>query len=133
MRNVEVMVTEAEQAAFDIDEVSEADLAPPNFLPSPLMPQDVERILNDEKLLPPGVQCRVLGDSTFGIVIPGSPDEARITARPDLFDEHSESLQLALYDSPVFSKLTADAIEAPAGDTDGVNLSQLLERKHHRS
>ncbi len=130
VRNVEVMVTEAEQAAFDIDEVSEADLAPPHLLPAPVKPPDVERILNDQKLLPPGVQCRALGDSTFGIVIPGSSDEARITARPDLFDEHSESLQLALYDSPVFRNLCSDAADAtPAGSTNGLNLSQLLDRQ----
>lgn len=125
VRNVEVMVSEAEQAAFDIDEVSEADLAPPHFLPSPVMPEDIEAILSDGKLLPPGVQCRALGDFTFGILIPGAPDEARITAKPDLFDEHSESLQLALYDSPIFRKLAADAIDdLAAGDTAGTNLSQ---------
>jgi len=130
VRNVEVMVTEAEQAAFDIDEVSEADLAPPQFLPSPVTPQDVDQILGDEELLPPGVHCRALGDSTFGIVIPGSPDEARITAKPDLFDEHSESLQLALYESPVFRNLAGGATDAPSPDgTDGVSLSELLARK----
>ena len=133
VRNMLVMVDEAEQAAFDIDEVSEADLAPPVFPPSPLMPEDLDRVLRDQRLLPPGVECNELDPRTYAISIPGDGPPARITTSPDVFDEHFESLQLVLYDAPIFRKLTgsvdaeADA-DAAALSAEGT-LSQLLDGK----
>jgi SNF2 family DNA or RNA helicase len=108
VRNVEVLVGEAEQAAFDIDEVSEADLAPPQFPPPPLMPEDLDRVMHNERLLPPGVVCKELDPRTYAITIPGGSTATRITTSPDVFDDHFESHQLVLYDSPVFKRLATD-------------------------
>ena len=132
VRNVEVMVGEAEQAAFDIDQVSEADLAPPEFPPSPMMPEDLDRVLHDQRLLPPGVECNELDPRTYAISIPGSGAPARITTSPDVFDDHFESLQLVLYDGPIFTQLTgmadAGAVVDPAVlPANGTTLRQLLD------
>jgi hypothetical protein len=53
VRNVEQLVLEAQTAAFDIDEVSDADLKAPTFAASPLDPADLDAVLTDSKLLPP--------------------------------------------------------------------------------
>ena len=109
MRNVEVMVTEAEQAAFDIDEVSDADLAAPKFPPLPFTPEDLDQVLHDERLLPAGVECRELDPRTYALTIPGDGPAARVTTSPELFDDHFESHQMVLPDSPIFRQLASQA------------------------
>jgi len=109
--NVHVMVDEAEAAPFDIDAVSEADLQPPTFPEPPYLPEDVDEVLHREDLLPPGVECKELEPSTYAIRLPGQAEPARITTRPKIFDEHFESHQLLLPDSPLFRLLAAGSDE----------------------
>jgi len=105
VHNVEGMVVEAEAAGFDIDEVSEAELTPPDFPPSPMVPSQVEEVLRREEFRPPGVECQELEPSTFKMRLPGQTEWARVTVSPETFDEHFESHQMALHDSPVFRRL----------------------------
>jgi SNF2 family DNA or RNA helicase len=110
VRNVELLVGAAEAAKFDIDEVSDADLVPPVFPPSPYTPADVNRVLSDENLLPSGTICKELEPRTFSISLPGATGSARVTADPAIFDDHFESHQLVLPDGPLFRQI------ASAGD-----------------
>ncbi len=128
VHNVEGMVGEAEEAGFDIDEVSEAELMPPDLPPSPLLPSQVEEVLRREELLPSGVECHELEPSTFKMRLPGQAEWSRVTASPEMFDEHFESHQMALHDSPVFRCLIECAgIEADDQAADeGTTLANLL-------
>lgn len=108
--NVNVIVDEAEAAAFDIDAVSEADLQPPVFPDPPYLPQDVNAVLAKQDLLPPGVVCKQLDPGTYALQIPGIKESARVTALPEVFDEHFESHQLFLPGSPVFDAVCARGI-----------------------
>lgn len=102
---VEGLMSDAEAMNFDIDEVSASDLQPPQFSPSPLEPSDMELVLSDQDLLPPGVECKELEPSTFALRIPGQLEFARITTSPKIFDEHFESHQFLQPDAPLFEKL----------------------------
>lgn len=100
------MVEEAKSSGFDIDEVSEADLVPPQFPEPPFEPEDLDRVLLREDLLPLGVECEPLDPGTYSLRLPGEVDFARVTTRPSIFDDHFESHQLLLPDSPLFRRMT---------------------------
>jgi len=107
VRNIDLLVTAADAARFDIDEVSDADLMPPTFAPPPYTPQDIAKVLKCPDLLPPGTTCAELDAGTFSLSLPGEPGLARITADPAIFDDFFESHQLALPDGPLFRRLAA--------------------------
>jgi SNF2 family DNA or RNA helicase len=104
LSNIHKLVDEAEVGGFDIDEVSEADLRPPEFPPSPLEPADLDLVLRREELLPPGVECRELEPSTYALRVPGCAEEARVTTSPAVFDEHFQSHQMMAFDGPLFAR-----------------------------
>ena len=112
LSNVNVLVDEAEAAGFDIDEVSEADLQPPKFPDPPFVPSDLDTVLRDVSLLPASIECKELEPSTYALRMPGEKELARITTNPSIFDEHFESHQLLLPDSPLFKRIL-EAVEAP--------------------
>ncbi len=123
--HVDAMVSEAENADFDIDAVSEADLEPPRFPESPLSLADFDRVLHQDELLPPGFECEELERYTYALRIPGQRDAARVTSSPAIFDEHFESHQLLLPDSPLF-RVVASA--AGAEDTNEAGeISETLQ------
>lgn len=128
LSNVNVLVDEAEAAGFDIDEVSEADLQPPEFPDPPFLPSDLDTVLRDATLLPACVDCQELDPSTYALRMPGETQSARITTSPIIFDEHFESHQLLLPDSPLFRSVL-DAVEASPDDEvsdDDFTLDHLL-------
>jgi hypothetical protein len=100
--HLETLLDSADEAPFDIDEVSEADLKLPEMPPSPLTPEYLDRVLGDPRLLPPGVECEPLEPGTYALQIPGMEEKARVTANPAVFDEHFESHQMVCPDSPIF-------------------------------
>jgi SNF2 family DNA or RNA helicase len=125
VRNVNQLVSDAEGAAFDIDEVSDADLQPPAFPVSPVRPEDMDAILRRPELLPPGAECQELEPCTYALRLPGAAESARVTTSPRIFDDHFESHQLLLPDSPLFRKLVS--ISGSAGsDTPAGTLKDLL-------
>lgn len=127
VRNVEVMVSAAEASKFDIDEVSDADLAPPAFPPPPYTPEQVGSVLRQNELLPPGTVCKELDSRTFSLSVPGEKELARITADPDIFDDHFESHQLLLPDGPLFRAIMSVAGGVPDSAVSEIKrLSDLL-------
>ena len=127
VRNVEVLVGAAEAAKFDIDEVSDADLVPPAFPPPPYTPAQINQVLLRNDLLPPGSVCKELDARTFSLSIPGDAGLARITADPDIFDDHFESHQLFLPDGPLFRSLAAMGDGVPEAELQTIsNFEELL-------
>lgn len=123
--NVYKLVDAAEAAGFDIDEVSEADLKPPEFPRSPLGPADLDLVLRRKELLPPGIECQELEPSTYALRVPGHADLARITTSPAVFDEHFESHQMLCHDSPLFRSMLK-ASGAEAAGTQEVEIPSLM-------
>jgi hypothetical protein len=61
--------------------------------------------------------------------MPGSPDAARVTTSPEVFDEHYENHQLLLPDSPIYRRLKAmmpAAMEPQQATTESATLKELL-------
>jgi hypothetical protein len=126
VRNVGLMVEEAGAAAFDIDEVSDADLAPATLPPPPYVPSDIAGLLAMPQMLPAGANCRELDPGTFQLSLPGRREPARVTADPDIFDDHSESHQLLLPDSPLFRQVAVVEAIADERTLEAKSLSELL-------
>jgi hypothetical protein len=70
-----------------------------------LKPEQIDAVLANPALLPPGVECSPLEPQTYSLQLPGQKDKARVTASPAIFDDHFESHQMVAPDSPVFRKL----------------------------
>ncbi len=128
VRNVDLMVNQAESAAFDIDEVSDADLLAPSFAPPPYTPDQLPMVLAHEELLPSGMVCKELDPKTYSVSVPGDAELARITTDPDIFDDHFESHQLLLPDGPLFRKVAAAGEGANSDEVAKlVGLAELLD------
>ncbi len=102
---VNQLADETEAAGFDIDEVSASDLEIPQLPDPPFLPSDLERILQNEDLLPPGVEVKKLDAHSYALLIPGYSELARVTTNPAVFDEHFENHQLFCPDGPLFNQL----------------------------
>jgi hypothetical protein len=95
-------ISEAEQAGFDLDELTEADLEEPSR-PAPLYSLgDLECVLARAELLADGAEARVLAPREFEYRMPGLARPVRVTADPEYFDEHPGSLELWSPGSPAF-------------------------------
>lgn len=120
LADLESEVAEAEGGAFDIDEVAPDDLTPPSLPQSALTTEDLEFILQNPELLPPGWTSRQLDQGSFAVSAPGM-NPVRVTARGDLFDDHPDSMAFFTPGSPLLRRITDEAGSC------GLTISELGE------
>ena len=102
LTQIEEEATQAQQQGFDLDAVTEADLAE-LVRPEPAYClQDLEKILGHAHLLPPGTKIERVGSKDFAYLAPGMSKAIRITTNPDFYDQHSDSVELWSPGSPLF-------------------------------
>jgi hypothetical protein len=70
--------------------------------PSPLTLADLEAILRQPALLPPGCSARSIGDHDFAWTQPGLDKEMRITCNASYYEDNSDSCELWVPGSPLF-------------------------------
>lgn len=119
-------VNELEKSGFDLDAVTDEELAEPNRPAALYDLSDLNKLLLKPELLPPGVEVKKrLGAKDFALQLPGMDHPVRITTDPEFFDLHPESTELWSPGSPVFPGLDSFACE------EGVDVSvfrQILPR-----
>ena len=117
---------ETEQRGFDIDAVTEEDLAQPERPLSPVTMDDLDRIIGSSDLMPPGTDIQPLAPREYGLLAPGMTEHLRVTTDPEYFEEHAESLELWSPGNPLFNppEFVTSADEWETGKT----LKDLLER-----
>jgi SNF2 family DNA or RNA helicase len=122
-------IDEADRSGFDLDEVSAADLEQPPR-PQPAFDlDDLDRLINQPDLLPPGFGSSPLGPREYTWSMPGLQTKAiRVTTDREYFEQNSESVELWSPGSSVFPEpedgASRDDVEA-AGRT----LKDLLKAK----
>ena len=123
--DIEQQAREAEVRGFDIDAVTEEDLAMPVRALSPVTMIDLDRIIGLSDLMPPGTDIQPMGRREYGLLAPGMTEHLRVTTDPEYFEEHAESLELWSPGNPVFSppEFFATSVELPPGGT----LSDILD------
>jgi hypothetical protein len=94
----QVMVDEIEADAdriratgFDIDEVTDADLAEPQHPPSPLTMEDLERVISHAALLPPGIEVTPMGKREYRFRQPSLGREVRVSTDPNYYGSAGRS------------------------------------------
>ena len=89
---------------LDLDESAAADL---ELQPRPEPPfdlDDLDDLIQQPDLLPPGFAARPLGDREYAWSQPGLPAPLRVTTRADYFEQHPESTELWSPGSPLFPR-----------------------------
>ena len=116
---IKQQVREAEGRGFDIDAVTESDLAMPARAPSSVTMEDLDRIIWSSDMMPPGTDVQPLGYREYGLLAPGMSERLRVTTDPEYFEEHAESLELWSPGNPLFTppEFTTKVDEPPADKT----------------
>ncbi|EAU70807.1 putative DEAD/H helicase [Synechococcus sp. BL107] len=70
--------------------------------PSPLTLADLEAILRQPSLLPPGCSSRPIGAYDFAWTQPGLDEEMRVTCNASYYEDNSDSCELWVPGSPLF-------------------------------
>ena len=123
---IERCVSEEEKSGFDIDAALDANLAMPDRAPSPVTLDDLDRVIRDPDLMPPGTQAQPLGPREYSLLAPGMAEPIRVTTDAAYYEENSNSVELWSPGNPFF---TAPEL-VPDNDppTTDVTLKELLER-----
>ena len=100
---IEQQVHEAKGRGFDIDAVTESDLAMPERAPSPVTMRDLDRVIRSPDVMPPGADVQPLGPQEYGLLAPGMIQRLRVTTDPEFFEEHAESMELWSPGNPLFT------------------------------
>ena len=123
---IEHRASAEEQSGFDIDAALDAELAIPERTPSPVTLDDLDRVITDPGLMPPGTEVRPMRTREYSLLAPGMRWPIRVTTDPAYYEENSESVELWSPGNPFFEapELLPDTAAVPAG----VTLKDLLER-----
>jgi ERCC4-related helicase len=93
---------EAERKGFDLDAVTEEDLAMPVLPASPVTMNDLDRIIGSPDLMTPGTDVQPLGHREYGLLAPGMREPLRVTTDPQYFEENADSVEFWSPGSPLF-------------------------------
>ena len=100
---IEQQAREAEGRGFDIDTVTEDDLAMPARPLPPVTMDDLDRVIASPDLMPPGTDIQPMGHREYGLLAPGMTERLRVTTDPDYYEEHAESVELWSPGNPLFN------------------------------
>lgn len=107
--------------SFDIDDAIDAALEVGERAPAPYDLDDLSRLLDQQKLLPPGCEAQRANSKDVFWLQPGERRVA-VTTNPEFFEENTDSLEFWTPGSPAFPR--TDVPDGfPAG---GASLSELL-------
>ena len=116
---IEQQTREALEQGFDLDAVTEEDLAKLSRPRAPITMDDLDRVINSTELISPGTDIQPLGTRQYSLLAPGMSEPLRVTTDPDFFEEHAESYELWSPGNPLFipPEFAKRADEPPTGKT----------------
>ena len=102
-------VDEARTDGFDLDTVLIEDATFPERAPSPVVLDDLTRVITSPDLMPPGTRVQPLGPREYGLSVPGAQEPLRVTTDPDYYGENAESMELWSPGNPLFQAPESEA------------------------
>lgn len=93
---------EAESMSFNLDEITEGDVEEQARPDAPYDLRDLEQVLQNTSLLPPGDEASASGVKDFAYIRPGMAEAVRVTTDPAYFEEHADSVELWSPGAPLF-------------------------------
>jgi hypothetical protein len=119
-----VDAAQAEGGGFDLDSAVDANLVEPARAPAALSMDDLDRVISNPVLMPPGAEVRRLDGRSYGLRMPGRA-ELRVTTDPAFYDDHADAMELWSPGSPVFPNPT----DLAAGEEGGLVRDELEPTK----
>jgi hypothetical protein len=110
-------------AGFDIDAVTDTELAEPALPLSPVTMDDLERVIRNPALVPPGIEVSGLGSREYAFQQPGLTRKVRISTDPAYYEQNADNVELWSPGNPTFPPLII-GLEPVQADT----LAQLFQR-----
>ena len=116
---IQQQTQEVEGKGFDLDAVTEADLAMPARPASPVTMDDLDRIIGRPDLMPPGADIQPLRQREYGLLAPGMKTPVRVTTDPEYFEENADSVEFWSPGSPLFTppEFVAQRDQTPGAGT----------------
>ncbi len=104
---------------FDLDAVTEQDMAEPVRPAAVLDMDDLDRVLRRREVWPPGLSVRPLHPREYALSLPGLEAELRVSTDPGYVEEHPDDVELWSPGSPLFRppEVAMAAEEVPTGAT----------------
>jgi hypothetical protein len=122
VRDIEAEADRA-QGGFDLDAVTENELDElPRSGPALTM-EDLEAVIRDPALLPPGMETQAMRPREWKFLQPGMSEAVRVTTDPGYYEEHAESVELWSSGNPTFPFRDGDSMAS-----DAKRLSDILSR-----
>ena len=122
VRDIEAEADRA-QGGFDLDAVTENELDElPRSGPALTM-EDLEAVIRDPALLPPGMETQAMRPREWKFLQPGMSEAVRVTTDPGYYEEHAESVELWSSGNPTFPLKDDDSMAF-----DAKRLSDILSR-----
>ena len=100
---VEGQATEKGQTSFDIDATLDSDLTVPTRAPSPMSLDNLDRLINDVSLMPPGTEVQAMEPREYSLPGPGISRPIRVTTDRTYYEKNSESVELWSPESPAYN------------------------------
>lgn len=111
---------EEARTGFDLNAVVDTDIVEETRVPSALTMDDLDTIISDPTLMPPGTEVRRLDGRSYGLTQPGR-SELRVTTDPSFYEEHADAMEMWSPGSPAFP----NADDLAAGEVGG-NVKDIL-------
>ena len=108
----------AQQAGFDLDDITPDDLELPERPAPAYGMKELDAVLRNPKLLPPGFSMKPKENKSYALTVPGLQEPIRVTTSRSFFEDQPESCELWSPGSPLF----------PGADTVGSAEMTVLER-----
>jgi hypothetical protein len=108
---------------FDIDAVTDIDLMEPVLPPSPVTMDDLERVISNPALVPPGIEVNGLGVREYAFQQPGLAHTVRVSTNPTYYEQNADNVELWSPGNPTFpsSAIGPEAVQVQT-------LAELLQR-----
>ena len=128
VETIEQQASEAERGGFDLDNALEQDVTMPQRSPSPILMEDLDRVISSPALMPPGTEIQPMANREYSLLAPGMSERLRVTTNPAYYEEHAESVELwspgnPLFRSPEFVAEGEDEL------SEGGTLKEVLDGK----
>lgn len=121
----------AEEASFDLDEITDEDLEEPVRNEPLYNLQDLGKLLGTGPLLPPGVEAKPIGAGEYEFSMPGIHEAMRVTTNAEYFENNPGSTELWSPGSPLFPQLDSAATFEEVAESGG-RLSNTLAESSKR-
>ena len=124
VNDIESEAVRARQSGFDIDAVTDADLAEPPRMTPPLTIGDLDRVIASTTLLPAGLQATPMGPREYRFQQPGLAQPIRVSTDPVQYEQNADTVEFWSPCNPTCPPPMSEAPELP----EAARLSQLLGR-----